>query len=196
MAELENVHFRDENEFRQWLEANGEKSQGIWMLYYKKHTGIRTIEYSDALDCALCYGWIDSIIRKIDDDIYARKFTPRTDIRKWSDVNKKRVEQLILDGKMTKAGLSKIESYVKTGKVTWTNDNQVKKPVIGHEIPFFIADELKRNEPAYANFCNLAPSFRKQYLLWITSAKREETKMNRLKESVILLKENRKLGLK
>lgn len=196
MAELENIHFRDENEFRQWLEVNCESSRGIWMLFYKKHTDIRTISYDDALDCALCYGWIDSIIRKIDDDIYARKFTPRTDIRKWSEVNKKRVDKLIRDGRMTEHGLGKIESYLKSGKVTWAKSEPVKKPNPGHEIPSFITEELKSNEPAFSNFCNLAPSFRKQYILWITTAKREETKINRLKESVSLLKENRKLGLK
>ncbi len=167
------------------------------MIFYKKHVNIDCIEYNEALEEALCFGWIDSIIKKVDDDQYLRKFTPRTNVSKWSDLNKRMLLSLINEDKMTEAGLKKIDIYLKTGKVDW----DVKSPKRANEkkefhIPDFILKELVKNEPALTNFNNLAQTYKRHYILWITDAKREETILSRLKESIELLKENRKLGLK
>jgi uncharacterized protein YdeI (YjbR/CyaY-like superfamily) len=108
MKELEHIHFPDQATFHIWLEENFDKSPGIWLIFYKKHTGIESIPYQEALEEALCFGWIDSLIKKIDDDRYARKFTSRTDTSKWSEINKKMVDVLIKEGRMTEAGLKKI----------------------------------------------------------------------------------------
>ena len=89
------------------------------MIYYKKHTSTRCIEYKEALEEALCFGWIDSIVKRIDDERYVRKFTPRTNIYNWSDVNKKLVLSLIEKGLMTEAGLRKIGVWLKTGRINW-----------------------------------------------------------------------------
>lgn len=197
MKELEHIYFDRRDSFRSWLEKNHNKSLGIWMIFYKKHVNTECIEYHEALEEALCFGWIDSIIKKVDDNQYLRKFTPRTNSSKWSDVNKKIVISLLERGKMTEEGLKKIDVYLKTGKIDWESKglkgDKREKTI---DIPDFILKELAQNEPALTNFNHLAPTYRRHYILWITSAKREETILSRLNESIGLLKENRKLGLK
>ncbi|MGV8093567.1 MAG: YdeI family protein [Mangrovibacterium sp.] len=155
------------------------------------------IKYNEALEEALCFGWIDSLIKKVDDNQYLRKFTPRTNNAKWSEVNKKIVLSLMGKGKMTEEGLKKIDIYLKTGKIDWTSKGlKEDKRKEGVNVPDFILKEFAKNEPALTNFNHLAPTYQRHYILWITSAKREETILSRLKESIGLLKENRKLGLK
>ncbi len=180
MKELEHIFFDNRESFRNWLEKNHNKSMGIWMIYYKKQANVGSIKYIEALEEALCFGWIDSIIKKVDDEQYLRKFTPRTNISNWSETNKKIVLSLIEKGKMTQAGLAKID---------WKCTKSV-------EDPDFILKALAENEPALTNFNNLAKTYRRHYILWITTAKKEETRVARLKEAIELLKENRKLGLK
>jgi len=197
MIELEHKYFDSRESFRSWLEKNHNRSSGIWMIFYKKNVNIECIKYNEALEEALCFGWIDSIIKKVENDQYVRKFTPRTNISKWSDLNKKTVLSLIEKGKMTKAGLEKIDIYLKTGRVDWEskrskNDNKEKE----FDIPDFILQTFAENEPALANFNKLAQTYKRHYILWITSAKRKETILNRVEESIELLKENKKLGLK
>jgi uncharacterized protein YdeI (YjbR/CyaY-like superfamily) len=196
MQELEYMHFKNKSVFHDWLQLNHEKSPGIWMIYYKKHTHIECIDYDEALDEALCFGWIDSIIKKIDDDKYARKFTPRTNTSNWSVINKKKVIHLLKSGRMNEAGLRKIDVYLKTGKIDWENEAVIEKTIKEIEIPDYLLNELARNEPALSNFTKLSATNQRQYTLWITNAKRPETIQKRLEESIALLKENKKLGLK
>jgi len=167
------------------------------MIFYKKHVNIEGIKYIEALEEALCFGWIDSLIRKIDEEQYARKFTPRMNVSKWSDVNKSLVIDLIKRGIMTEAGLQKIDIYLKTGSVDWEpKEIEEKKKQKELLVPEFILEEFSNNEPALINFTNLAQSHKKQYILWITSAKKEETIRRRMQEAIEILKENKKLGLK
>lgn len=191
------LFFENRKSFRNWLEDNQERSPGIWMLFYKKHVNTEGITCQEALEEALCFGWIDSIIKKVDDDRYVRKFSPRTNISKWSDVNKRIVRSLMEKGIMTEAGLKKMDVYVKTGSVAWevSEPHQDMKEK-GSGIPEFILRAFAENEPALTHFNRLAPTYRKHYILWITSARKEETILSRLKEAVGLLKDNRKLGLK
>jgi len=197
MKELEQIFFVDRGSFRNWLEKNHDKSPGIWMLFYKKHTNIETIKYSEALEEALCFGWIDSIIKRIDDEGYVRKFTPRTNLAKWSEINIKTANEMIRKGRMTEAGLRKFGVLDKAGE-TSLQQRKIKEKRVADEsnIPDFILSEFALNEPALANFNSLAKSHKRHYILWITSARREETIQKRLKASVSLLKENKKLGLK
>lgn len=194
MIELEYLHFKNRTEFRNWLKKNYATSPGIWMVFYKNHTNMGGIKYNEALEELLCFGWIDSTVKRIDHQKYVRKFTPRRDTKKWSDINKKKVMELIEKGIMTEAGLNKIDVYLKTGKVDWKVNTSESKKI--SKIPDFIIKALSENEPALKNFNTLAPSYQKQYIVWITSAKREETVLNRLRESITFLKENKKLGLK
>lgn len=197
MGEFEQIFFESREAFRKWLEGNYKSNHGIWMVFYKKHLNVNCIEYIEALEEALCFGWIDSIIKKVDDNKYLRKFTPRTNISNWSDYNKKLVISLISKNQMTEAGLSKIDVYLKTGKVDWDVHNlKSHKKESDLLIPDFILKEFSENEPALTNFNNLAQTYKKHFVLWITSAKREDTIKSRLRESILLLKENRKLGLK
>ncbi|MCX6246626.1 MAG: YdeI/OmpD-associated family protein [Bacteroidetes bacterium] len=196
MKELEQIYFNNKESFHCWLQKNHDKSLGVWIVFFKKHVNVECIKYNESLEEALCFGWIDSVIKKIDDDQYARKFTPRTNTSKWSELNKKIVTALIKKGKMTEEGLKKIDIYLKTGRVDWENKEFEEKEIKEIDIPDFIMEEFAKNEPALTNFNNLAQTYKRHYILWITNAKREETIHNRLKESVELLKENQKLGLK
>ena len=196
MKELELIYFPNKEEFRNWLQKHHGTSPGIWLVFYKKHIKTDCIKYDEALEEALCFGWIDSIIKKIDDDKYARKITPRTNTKKWSELNIKIVTELIEKGEMTQMGLRKIDFYLKTGKVDLVINKSDKKETKKIDIPEFIIEGLAKNEPALINFNNLAPTFKRHYILWITNAKKEETVQKRLEESIGLLKENKKLGLK
>ena len=158
-------------EWRKWLKQNHRKVDEVWLVFYKKGAGEQSLDYDSALDEALCYGWIDSIIKKIDDTKYARKFTPRNEVSKWSEINKKRVERLIKDGRMTEAGLA----VVKAAKANGCWDKSDRPPTIPKVSPELII-ALKRNKKAAANFDQLAPSHQKQYIMWIATAKRPETK--------------------
>jgi uncharacterized protein YdeI (YjbR/CyaY-like superfamily) len=197
MRELEHIYFNSSESFRSWLEKNHNESIGIWMIFYRKHKNIECIKYTEALEEALCFGWIDSIIKKVDDDHYVRKFTPRTNTSKWSELNKKIVISLIEKGKMTNAGLEKIDIYLKTGRVDWESEESKKDGEKAEFIvPDFIFKAFAENEPALTNFNNFTQTYKRHFILWIINAKREETIQYRLKESIGLLKENRKLGLK
>jgi uncharacterized protein YdeI (YjbR/CyaY-like superfamily) len=196
MKELEYIHFNNKEEFRNWLQKNHESSSGIWMIFLKKHTDKECINYNDALEEALCFGWIDSLIKKIDDEKYARKFTPRKNSTKWSEINKKKVIELIENDRMTQAGLEKIAFVINSSINNSELNDYQKKKTTKFVIPDFIIEEFAKNEPALINFNNLAPSHQRNYILWITNAKREETIMKRINESIELLKENKTLGLK
>jgi uncharacterized protein YdeI (YjbR/CyaY-like superfamily) len=196
MNDLEHINFNSKVEFRNWLQKNHESSSGIWMIFFKKHTDKECINYNDALEEALCFGWIDSLVKKIDDEKYARKFTPRKNSIKWSEINKKKVIELIKKGEMTQAGLKKMDFRINSTTNDSELDEHQKKGTAKFVIPDFIINEFAKNEPALVNFNNLAPSHQRNYILWITNAKREETIMKRINESIGLLKENKTLGLK
>src|SRR5512146_1433890 len=99
---------QNRQEWRAWLEQHYQSESEVWLIFSKSHTGQACVSYDDSVEEALCFGWIDSIIQKIDEDTYARKYTPRTNTAKWSDLNKRRVAKLIREGRMTEAGLAKI----------------------------------------------------------------------------------------
>jgi len=189
---MKTVMVKNRAELRAWLAANHDKETEVWLVYYKKKTGKTSVEYGASVEEALCYGWVDSIIKKLDDTIYTRKFTPRKESSKWSPSNKKRVEQLIREGLMTEHGLQKVEAAKRTGN--W--DNPVQKPKLTFEMPAEFADALRKNKKAQETFSKLAPTYQKQYLGWIEIAKRPDTKAKRIEESVRMLTEGKKLGLK
>lgn len=192
MRELENIFFETRDSFRQWLELNHDKSPGIHLICYKVHTGVKCISYREALLEALCFGWIDSTVRSLDEDRYQRMFTPRRNTSNWSEVNQKLVMTLIEEGKMTEAGLKKIDSYRVSGKVEWPAPEGKTDELI---LPAFILEKLALNEPALSHFNRLSKTNKRYFVGWITSAKRPETIQNRLAESIALLKENKKLGI-
>lgn len=189
---MKTIELKDRAAWRAWLADNHDRETEIWFIYYKKETGIPGIEYLESLDEALCFGWVDSLIKKINDQKYARKFTPRKDESKWSVVNKKRVEQLIQAGLMTEYGLKKVEAAKRSG--SW--ESPVQKPKLDLSMPPEFAQALRKYPQAEAAFNNFAPSHQNQYLMWIVTAKRPETRAKRIAESVQMLVEGKKLGLR
>ena len=191
MKMFKTLHVTNVEDWRQWLEKNHDKENEVWLIFYKKHTGKPGVPYDDAVEEALCFGWIDSIIKRIDDEKFSRKFTPRKPDSKWSELNKKRVKKMIQQGRMTKAGQALIDAAKESGK---------SEQVISHPqdfpIPPGVIKAISANKKAWENFNNLAPSYKKQYIGWITTAKKEETRQRRLKEAVQLLAQGKKLGLK
>jgi len=177
-------------EWRDWLDQNYQNVKELWLIFYKANTGIPSISYDDALDEALCFGWIDSIIQRIDDEKYARKFTPRTNTNKWSEVNKRKVARLIRENRMTEAGLRKLPDL--TGF-----DENIPAPRQNElVIPPKIEQAMRANPTAWENYNQLAPSMRRNYLGWVLSAKKAETINRRLKEVIDRLAQNKPLGLR
>ena len=185
--EAKQLHFEDRASWRAWLGEHHESEREIWMVFFKKHTGLPNISYNDAVEEALCFGWIDSLIKKLDDDRYARKFTPRTNTAKWSELNIKRVEKLKAAGRMTPAGLAKIDASVKPAQ------SPSRRSL---ELPTYFRDALAGNETARLFFEQLAPSYRRNFIAWVHSAKRETTRRRRLAEALKLLENRQKLGMK
>jgi uncharacterized protein YdeI (YjbR/CyaY-like superfamily) len=186
------LYVTNRNDWRAWLEKNHETEKEIWLIYYKRHTNQLRIPYDDAVEEALCFGWIDSIVKKIDDERYAQKFTPRKNKSKWSELNKRRIRDLVKAGKMTGAGLAKIGDGVLEAEQRSKTLSKTKE----HVIPEYLEEALRANKKAWENFNNLAPSYRRQYIGWITTAKKEETRNKRMKEAIELLARNEKLGMK
>ncbi|UCC33232.1 MAG: YdeI/OmpD-associated family protein [Candidatus Bathyarchaeota archaeon] len=191
MKITDELHVANRISWRRWLRRNHDKKKGIWLVYYKKHTGKPSIPYDDSVEEALCFGWIDSILKKIDDERFVRKFTPRKSRSTWSETNKTRVQKMIVAGKMAKAGLLRIEEAKKSGE--WFKKSPIRKELV---IPSYVKEALEENRKALDNFNNLAKSYKRQYVGWISSAKKEETRRRRLAEAIRLLEKNEKLGMK
>ena len=189
---MKQIYVKSRKEWREWLLKNHNKEEkGIWLVFYKKNTKKPTIEYNDSVEEALCFGWIDSIIKKIDEEKYVRKFTPRNSKSQWSPSNKKRIAKMIKEGKMTEHGLKKVNEAKKSGQ--WDKGDRME---IDFDMPPELAKALKKNKKARDFFEKLAPSYKKQFIGWIKVAKREETKEKRLKETIELLTQGKKLGIK
>ncbi|HVM70191.1 MAG TPA: YdeI/OmpD-associated family protein, partial [Anaerolineales bacterium] len=148
-----------------------------------------TISYQDSLEEALCYGWVDSIIQKIDEEKYARKFTPRKPGSKWSELNKHLVAKLIKEGRMTEAGLAKVDFPLEQAP-----SRRPSRPAL--PVPDWLQEGLMASPPAWENFSKLPPSHKRNYILWISDAKREETRQKRIREAIGRLEKNERLGLK
>ena len=184
-AELKTLEVTSRRQWRAWLTKHRAASPGIWLVVYKAHTGIKSIPYEDAVREALCFGWIDSLVKRLDDDRYAIKVTPRKPTSKWSNLNRKRWRELKEAGLLTPAGLAAAP----------TNNSYPARPVIP-ELPDYIAKALKSNPRAWEFFQQLAPTYRRNFVVWIHIAKRPETRARRIRESISLLAAGKKLGLK
>jgi uncharacterized protein YdeI (YjbR/CyaY-like superfamily) len=184
MGLCKTLYVKTRDQWRAWLASHYQSETEIWLVYYKKHSGQPRIPYEHAVEEALCFGWIDSIVKKIDDEKFAQKFTPRRDSTKWSALNRRRVRKLIQEGRMTEAGLAKIDMEILAEKPP---ARQSKEEL---DIPRFLKQALKASPKAWESFERLAPSHRKQYVMWIMDAKKEETRARRLREAVALLEQD------
>jgi uncharacterized protein YdeI (YjbR/CyaY-like superfamily) len=172
-------------QWRNWLAGHHDSESEVWLVFHKRHTGRPSIAYQDALDEALCFGWVDSLIKRLDEARYARKFTPRKPDSKWSTVNRKHYARLKVSGRLKPAGLNRAPT-----------DRSYDAPPSRSTIPEYIQEALERSPAARRNFESLAPSYRRNYIGWIDSAKQQETKLRRLREAIQLLAAGKTLGLK
>jgi len=189
---MEMLELETSTQWHDWLEANHDHCSEIWLIFYRKASGKQAINYQEALDEALCFGWVDSLIKKIDGTKYARKFTLRRDGSSWSLVNKERVQQLISQGKMTESGMAKVHAAQRSG--SW--DAPTQKPELDLSMPPEFASSLAHHPRAKGFYESLAPTYQKQFLAWIVTAKREATRIKRINASIEILSRGDKLGLK
>ena len=185
MPDLKTHYFRSRKDWRAWLAKHHASNSGIRFVFYKSHTGQKSIAYEDMVREALCFGWIDSLIKRLDDDRYTVKVTPRKPTSKWSNLNRKRWAELKAAGLLTEAGLAAAP----------TNNTYAAKPVIP-ELPSYIAKAFREDKKAWEFFKELAPTHRRNFVVWIHTAKRPETREKRIRESILLLAARKKLGLK
>jgi uncharacterized protein YdeI (YjbR/CyaY-like superfamily) len=184
-AELTALDVRTRRQWRAWLAKHHASSPGIWLVRHKQHTGVTSMAYEDLVSEALCFGWVDSLVKRMDDDRFAIKVTPRKPTSKWSDVNRKRWNELKAAGLLTSAGLAAAP----------TDNTYAPRPTIP-ELPLYIATALKTHSKAWEFFRELAPTYRRDFVVWIHTAKRPETRERRIRESIRLLAAGKKLGLK
>ena len=184
-SKLPTLEVRNCRQWRAWLKKHHASSAGVWLVFHKAHTGVKSIGYEDAVREALCFGWIDSLIKRLDDDRYAYKVTPRKPTSKWSAINRGRWNELKAAGLLAPAGLAAAP----------TDNTYGPKPVIPI-LPGYIAKAFATNAKAWAFFRGLPTRERRNFVVWIHTAKRPETRERRIRESITLLAAGKKLGLK
>jgi uncharacterized protein YdeI (YjbR/CyaY-like superfamily) len=177
------------DQWRQWLAEHHDSESEVWLVFHKRHTGVASIDYTDALDEALCFGWVDSLVKRLDDRRYARKFTPRRADSRWSAINRTRYAALEASGRLHPAGIERAPT--ERGY-----DPRPPRFEMPSALPAYIQAALEKHPRALRHFEALAPSQRRRYLGWIESAKQSATKQRRLKEAIRLLTAGQVLGLK
>lgn len=183
--QLEIVEAIDRPAWRQWLAEHHQTAIGIWLLYYKVGSGKPSIRYPEAVQEALCFGWIDSKVQTLDDDRYRQIFTPRKPGSVWSKLNKQYVANLIEQGLMTEAGMAKIIAAQQDG--SWNALDEIEALVI----PIDLEQALVVDQAAQQNFQAFSNSVKKNILSWIGSARRPETRSNRIQQTIKAAAQNR-----
>jgi len=184
--------------WKQWLESNHDKEKVAWLVFQKKGSGKLKdatkvpFGYQEALDEALCMGWVDSLLRRLDEKEYVRKFTPRKPGSTWSERNKTRVEELILEGRMKAPGMKTIEVARENGM--W--DKGIKLPEVDESLPSALLSVFQAHPRARDHYFALPARAQKKFNIWINMAKRAETIRKRIDESIQLLEKGEELGLK
>ena len=181
------LSFASAQKWEAWLAKNHARPEGIWLRFFKKGSGKKTVTYAEALDGALCYGWIDSQLKKYDEISYLQKFTPRRSKSVWSKINIGHVERLIQAGKMKPVGLQKIEEAKKDGRWEKAYDSQGKM-----EMPADFLKRLAKNKKAKAFFETLNKANTYAIGWRLQTAKRPETREKRMKEILAMLAKGEK----
>ena len=168
------LFFSSQHLFRKWLQRNHTKSIELWVGFYSVKSGRSSITYKQALDEALCFGWIDGIRKNVDGESYTIRFTPRKKNSIWSNVNTRRITELIEEGKVQEAGLAAFRQRVaeKTGVYSFEQD--------AHTLPPAFLKKFKANKKAWKYFSSKAPWYQRTSIHWVMSAKQEATKVKRL----------------
>jgi len=182
--EFESVFPKSRAAWRQWLEKNHRQSESIWLIIPKKESGLQGVTVDEAVEEALCFGWVDSLPNKVDDKRFKLLLSPRKPKSNWSKVNKDRVEKLIAAGLMTEAGLKIIEEAKRNGK--W----EALDKITALELPNDLKKAFSKNKKARDHFNAFPPSTKRGILEWILNAKKEETRQKRIAETVRLAEQN------
>jgi uncharacterized protein YdeI (YjbR/CyaY-like superfamily) len=177
---LQELTPKSRSEFRAWLSKHHSQKESIWVVIYKAASGKKNLTPADVAEEALCFGWIDSVPNKLDQDRYKLRVSPRKPTSAWSAINKKRVKALIAQGLMTAHGLKKVNLAKANG--TWTKLFSSDRL----EMPKELSALLKKSKKADEFYQKMAPSSKKIILEWINSAKTDETRLKRIKETVRL----------
>ena len=185
MGIKQEIYCSDRKEWHKWLMENGEREKEVWLIYYKKHTGKPRVPYNEAVEEAICFGWIDSTIRRLDDDRFCQRFTPRKKGSSWSEHNIRRANQMIKDGKITKPGLTLFNEWK-------SRNEQVNRqaPTQSLTPPDELMQALNMNKVALKNFAQIPPSCKRNYIRWIIDAKKEETRLRRIEKAVVMIEKN------
>ncbi|MBC7885662.1 MAG: YdeI/OmpD-associated family protein [Saprospiraceae bacterium] len=173
-------------EWRKWLSENWDKEKPVFLIIYKKESGIPSITYDEAVDEALCFGWVDSKVNKRDEKSWYQYFTKRKPKSNWSKINKNKVERLIKENLMSAPGLVMVEHAIKTG--TWTALDDVENLVLPKELII----ELEKNPIAFQHWEKFPGSAKKGILQWISTAKKMETKLERIRKTIAMAAENKR----
>jgi uncharacterized protein YdeI (YjbR/CyaY-like superfamily) len=184
--EIETFYARSRQEWRDWLQDNHDKKQSVWLIYYKRKSNFPTVIYSEAVDEALCFGWIDSKTKPLDEYKFMQFFSRRKNKSVWSKVNKEKVERLTKEGLMTKAGYEIIEIAKQNG--SWTILDEAEALIIPDDLE--IAFQKRNNAKEY--FLSLSRSDKRNILQWLLLAKRQKTREKRIFEIVELADKNQK----
>lgn len=176
--QLEICYAANRQEWRKWLERNYHTSFGIWLIYYKVKSGKPSVQYSEAVKEALCFGWIDSKVKSLDAERYKQIFTPRKPKSVWSKLNKQYIKELIEQDLMTEAGIEKIKAAKQDG--SWNQLDAIEELII----PADLKQALEANETANRYFEAFNNSSKKNILFWIETAKRPETRLKRIEQTI------------
>lgn len=186
---IKTLEAKSRERWHAWLAKHHASAAEVWLVFQKQRTGNPCVDYEDAVEEALCFGWIDSLVRRLDEHRYARKFTPRKPGSRWSDLNRRRYASLERRGLLMEAG----RRNAPAGKRAYTLPQ--RRP-LDAPVPRYIERALKAEPAAWRFFVALAPSYRRAYVGWIDAAKRDETRQRRLREAVARLANGERLGLK
>jgi len=186
-TELPTLPFESKKKFAEWLAEQHNKSAGVWLKLAKKATGIPSVTYAEALDVALCYGWIDGQKGSFDDKYFLQKFTPRRPKSIWSKINTEKVEKLIARGEMKPAGLKAIEAAKQDGR--WDAAYEGQKSI---SVPEDFQSALEKNQKAKVFFESLNSANRYAFLFRVTTAKKAETRERRISQFVEMLERGEK----
>jgi uncharacterized protein YdeI (YjbR/CyaY-like superfamily) len=184
------LYLTSREEWHEWLEINHLIIDEVWLVYYKKPSGKPRIPYPDAVEEALCFGWIDGKIKKINDDYYIQRFTPRRHGSRWSRYNIERVQKLIKEGKMKPAGLKAYQEALDIPALIYDN-RTFGDPVM----PDDLMKAFENCQAGFKNFMNFPQSSRRIYIEWLNSAKRTETRLRRIEKIVSVSEKNIRPGI-
>jgi uncharacterized protein YdeI (YjbR/CyaY-like superfamily) len=187
LGERAYLEFQSPKEWRTWLAEHFQRPTSIWVRVLKKRTPHPGLHYEEAVEEAICFGWIDGQVNQGDDTGFLIKFAPRRKKSIWSEINKKKAERLIREGRMTEAGMARIEEAKQNGR--WDAAYRLKKDV---QIPEDLQAALQEDATARRNFQTLANSYKFQYVYWINEAKRAPTRQKRIQHAVEKLRANKR----